>query len=486
MALNQEEKKKRRGFKENATVSRGTGNVGGRGQKYVRQRSAGTQTKQKTKKGKATKGIPVKKSTKGNKKTKTKEIKKEETTDEESEDETSSSSAENMYKESTNDASASSGSETERRKKKKKKKSMDPLVKAMAKLDTRKTPALRKFDLSKGKSLEEYLGKFEEYCKNTVKGGKDYWIEELENYLTGSILDTYKILRNQEDKYKKFKKRLLEWYDDNRKVIKQQLKENFKSSWYSNEGISLYLYSTQLQNLFSLAYPKADPTYNKKLIRKLIEGIPQKVKTNISTYIFNKEMAGEKVKYSDIQQCIKIQEKSENMFERRNEEKEDAVVKEILVQPILKVSENQYNDGRQINQPNRDRFNRFDKEGKYFNSNRQQSEDQNRRGGGVRRYNRPSQKGRNEEEYCEYCRNRGHSEESCRWKWNLCLTCGDPNHKCEKCPKAYWNRNKFQSVEGARNEANHGENGNPVTNDLNQKALNKGGKVWSMTMFSPQ
>jgi len=50
----------------------------------------------------------------------------------------------------------------------------------LARLDNRTTPPLEKFDEDSGQQLRSYLRRFEAFCADNFRGGRDLWIGQLE------------------------------------------------------------------------------------------------------------------------------------------------------------------------------------------------------------------------------------------------------------------------------------------------------------------
>ena len=347
------------------------------------------------------------------------------------------------------------------------------LVEAMAKLDTRKQPKLMKFNENKGKSLKQYLEKFENYCQRNIKGSKYFWIEELEQYLTGSALQGFNTFKDQEDSYKKFKRRLLNWYKENKKNRKEQMKINFKmSKWEKDE--SLYLYSTKLKHLFKLAYPTAETKRNKKLINKLIESVPEKMIPAIKNFIFTKELKGKKVKFVEIQQCIKIQDR---LYEDNHSERA-APMTDVVIQTGKVVESEENNEPK--NDSNNDECNYYNKNNanKYFSDRPRTYNNRNYNGNNNQadanyNYRRPTQEQHETNNYCERCNKYGHEIANCRWALGLCFKCGSNSHRIRDCPQIERNQNWNQNYQRSHSTDPPSErNELPQKSNVSEKNLN--------------
>ena len=75
------------------------------------------------------------------------------------------------------------------------------LAKAMAKLDSRCVPDLKKFSDDNNQDLIKYLERFETYCKDRIKPNEMYWLDELESHLEGRVLLAFESIREEDDSY---------------------------------------------------------------------------------------------------------------------------------------------------------------------------------------------------------------------------------------------------------------------------------------------
>ena len=137
------------------------------------------------------------------------------------------------------------------------------------KLDNRRTPTQGKFDNDNGEELENYLIKFERYCKANIKGSRDFWVDELEERFTGEMLEGFKTIREVNDSYEDVKDKLINWYDGTKDVRRNRAKEEFNNAKCSI-GEALFLYSKRLEKLFRRAFPKKKVEISKTLREKFM------------------------------------------------------------------------------------------------------------------------------------------------------------------------------------------------------------------------
>ena len=122
-------------------------------------------------------------------------------------------------------------------------------------LDNRKVGEHRKFEEDRGQSLEQYLKSFEKYCKAAFRKDDNVWVNELEKHLTGETLEAFKGIIDVNDSFRKVKVKLLAWDKVMQQSRKKTAKTTFNRATFKSTE-TLYLYSTRLEKVFKLAYPR--------------------------------------------------------------------------------------------------------------------------------------------------------------------------------------------------------------------------------------
>ena len=286
-------------------------------------------------------------------------------------------------------------------------------------LDYRQAPKMEKFREESGCNIEHFFKKFEEYCRKNIRGGRNFWINVLEDHLEGSVVETFNQLRDQDDDYEDAKEKLIKWYKDSAEVRRKSHKKKFGNARPKSDE-SLYLFSIKLASLFKKAYPKHDMKKSKKLIDQFKKSIPRKMRETLDTQIMTRKMEGRKVDWNFVQKCMKLKD-----IDNHGGYKESGSDDE----PKKKVKEVEINLGHE----------------KHYGNNPGRM-GRNRSSSSYRPERAQSTQKSNE---CFTCGRSGHFSRECRWNLGLCIICGQDNHLANNCP----NRRELQAH--SRDETPH-------------------------------
>ena len=385
------------------------------------------------------------------------------------------------------------------------------LMEMMCKLDSRKVPPQEKFDESSGQTLKKYLFRFESYCESNFKGDRDFWVGELERHLSGKTLEAFKAMKDINDSYDRLKEKLLEWYNNLKELRKKKNRQKFKRAAYVN-GEMLYLYSSRIEKLHRVAYPKHKQESSQVLRDKYVSTLPKASRKAIQSLIITHKLKDRKVLWSTIQKWARLQDLEREKDDSQGE-KQDSVEEIVInlgrgeVQSCIKETKKYKDVATQDdvqefkryagtvfysgNSPQQRQY-QFPKNQNYSPAqNYQRRHDQQvartptfnmytdynqynnqTRHNPQQSFVRPSRDLVRNSSQCTYCRRLGHSSENCRTKGNLCYSCGSLGHYFKQCPR---NRNRGEWMRGqedrnVRNSGNYRGMNNNIRGNFQQRS----------------
>jgi len=318
------------------------------------------------------------------------------------------------------------------------------LVRAFSSLSNVKIPPQQKFDETSGTSLKQYLRKFEIFCRENYRCDRDFWVDELERNLSGKTLEVFKSMKEIDGTYDTIKENLIVWYDNLKEVRKKKSKEKFQNAKYKR-GEGLFIFSTRLQSLFTLAYPNRKVEKSNTIQEKFLESVPKKYGSMISMQIMARKFSGKEATWKMIQKIARYADLHMEKAEEKNSDSEKEIV-------INFGDHNKYNG---IENTNYQRGRTFHRQNHEEHHGKHWSRQQYKRSPQVeRRFSRVPQHLHNRNKQCYSCGRIGHISKDCRIRMNLCFACGSPDHKIVNCPRRgqYNNRSQSQGPPNRREE----------------------------------
>ena len=129
------------------------------------------------------------------------------------------------------------------------------LATLLQRLDNRSIPRPEPFKEETGQDFQQYLERFEDYCRDNFTGKKYLWILELERHLIGRILEGFQSLRDYDDNYDEMKSKLINWYNykDSKYQRRTKAKNKFENAKLKPKE-SFFLFATRLESLFKTGF----------------------------------------------------------------------------------------------------------------------------------------------------------------------------------------------------------------------------------------
>ena len=240
---------------------------------------------------------------------------------------------------------------------------MSQLTEALKRLDTRRVPEIDDFDEKGSETLTEYIGRFEKYCEENLKGDQSFWIIELGKKLSANTLKAYQAIYDRKDKYKDIRKKLIKYDKNMKETRRQRAKEEFRQMKLEKDE-NLYLYSIRLEKTFKVSHPNHGTEYSKTLLKKFMSSVPRGFRKLLEGQNFIDKTKKKKTKWSTIQRYATIQDKEER--KEKSESEDNAKKLDVNVQQTESFTKNKNYPNNQHeaygpnNSQNVNYYNKFD------------------------------------------------------------------------------------------------------------------------------
>ena len=121
--------------------------------------------------------------------------------------------------------------------------------------------------------LKDYLATYESYFSSKFRGNSYDKCQQLEAFLTGDLLNVYKVCGGRRLKYRQMKERLLSYYKKQKIGGKTYWKKQFDGAT-PNFNESLDLFGIRLKELAEMAFPKSTKECAEHLRKHFLTNIP--------------------------------------------------------------------------------------------------------------------------------------------------------------------------------------------------------------------
>ena len=335
--------------------------------------------------------------------------------------------------------------------------SNEALFRALTRLDNRCIPKPELFDLATGRSFNQFILKFEEYCQHTFRGSSSGWVNELGRFLQGEMHEAFVAVKVPGDNYEMIRDKLLLWVQDNKETYEKETKSRFKQA-ECKPNETMRLYAARLEQAFRLAYPHREVQTSQTLRQKYCDTIPHEFSLQLQSYrsfahtLNQGEMTWANIltlasRYDAQHKTIK-KEPIETLpyndvwFHDLSKPSIGRRVCEAATQYVPQENAQYYSwQASAVSPPMRNPAVWRAAPTKPLSHTRSHSVSQDVRDAMFLRDKRSSSVGPSsrsnelpERRTCNYCNRRGHLRRDCRRRLGLCLVCGDNSHRIAQCP----------------------------------------------------
>ena len=223
-----------------------------------------------------------------------------------------------------------------------------------------------------------------------------------------------------ETEYKVVKRKLLDWFDEEKEARKRRARKNFEGArMRTNENVLMY--SNRVLSLFKLAFPRKNFKTSTTLIDRFRSSVPKRVKNLIDNQIFNCKLDDRKLDWERIQKCVRIYDLEQ---EEKKDQSDDDVVEVNLADAARRESRNLNNNSFYQQNSN---FPNFQSDTTPVKSNDQQYHKTRKF---ATQWSKPPT---HTLQTCHYCGRFGHKIKNCRKRLGTCFKCGDFGHLAKDC-----------------------------------------------------
>lgn len=283
------------------------------------------------------------------------------------------------------------------------------------------------FEVNGPVKLRDYLDTFEHYFDRKFNGTEYDKTQELSKFLSGQLLEVYKIRGGRKLSFKAMKEQLLNWYDKQKIGGRTYWRDQLKLVAPEREE-KLDIYGMRLSEVVKQAYPKSMRECAKQLRKHFLESIPAEISTKIidaervlqavpgakskrMTFTkmmeiakgIQKQSVGTKQLMWANYQATHFRDNSPRSFQQQSTSS---------IQPQRRYQSRKFSNSRNFNHDN-------------FNYRQQRS-------ASASRVSEPTtpfvRKG------CSYCKMGNHQLKDCWRASHSCLICGQDHH-LEECPR---------------------------------------------------
>ncbi|XP_066959067.1 uncharacterized protein [Macrobrachium rosenbergii] len=182
----------------------------------------------------------------------------------------------------------------------------------------REVPRCERYNEYGSRDVHDFFKEYERFCQDKYGESKRVWARELGEYLTGFLLDMYRVIMSVGDvEYDKVKARLVEQARRMKASVKYKRKNGFDEA-RMKAGETLSLYACRLETLARKKFGDDGINECKELVRKLLGTVPDGVREFVNLKRKKKRWTSERLTWGEILEIVEDYELDRVIKESRN------------------------------------------------------------------------------------------------------------------------------------------------------------------------
>lgn len=292
------------------------------------------------------------------------------------------------------------------------------------------------FTLHSGKSLARFFGKFEQFCLSKFNMETyEQWTSELRKYLKDDLLEMFNANGGSDLEYSCMKDVLLQYAKESEDLLESRKYNLFLNAKHS-PGEKLYIFALRLEKLFSAVYPDSNTDHNIELRNRFLQAIPSSLSKEIEKecYLVKIVNPEAEITWSSLKNLLRAKNNMHELSERTgttspsiwfNSSRNNVPMFNPNIPPPNYVSSHPCQCSSMMKAPT------------YVSSSSGLLCNNLSHAGGLSVGPGNYHLRNVDQKICSWCGKVGHHYDFCRRRLNLCLRCGNPNHKVIDCHQGY-------------------------------------------------
>ncbi|XP_066967753.1 uncharacterized protein [Macrobrachium rosenbergii] len=168
----------------------------------------------------------------------------------------------------------------------------------------REVPRIEKFNLGKGRDVNEFFDDYERYCRQKYGENENVWMKQLGEFLDGRLKMCYRSMCEGEPGYESVKARVIKQMKRMKGSVVYKKDDRFEEA-KMKPGEEVGLYAHRLEALARRKYGEEGIEENKHLIRKFLATIPERIRVILNEKEKDrKRWSGKRLDWEDVLEIL--------------------------------------------------------------------------------------------------------------------------------------------------------------------------------------